>query len=464
MSSCVTPPRRKPRPTSEALFKMNCDETLALVGGKPVRTRAFPAYKVIGEEEKQAAVRVIDSGVLSRFLGAWHADFFGGPEVQAFEKEWAGICQVRYAVSVNSCTSGLYAAVGAAGVGPGDEVIVSPYTMAASATAALVFNGVPVFADIDPQTYCLSAETISPKITPRTKAIIVVHIFGQPADMDPIMQLARQHNLIVIEDCAQAPFATYKGRSVGSLGHMGVFSLNYHKHIHTGEGGLVTTDDDRLAERVQLIRNHAEAVVEKKGVTDLENMIGFNFRLGEIEAAIGREQLKKGRDLIECRKRNISYLESRLRGLPGLNMPCVGAAGDHVYYVHALDYDAAVTGVSRERVVQALKAELPVTEMREGEGPLMGTGYVKPLYLLPMFQKRIAYGPSGYPFNSPLYDGQADYRKGACPNAEAAHFERVITHEMMRPGMTEPDLDDVAAAFHKVWRALPALREASNAA
>lgn len=443
---------------------MNSENTLALLGGKPVRSLPFPAYKVIGAEEREAAVRVIESGVLSRFLGAWHADFYGGPEVQAFEAEWAALSGVKHAVSVNSCTSGLYAAVGAAGVGPGDEVIVSPYTMAASATAALIFNGIPVFADIDPQTYCLSAETIKARITPRTKAIIVVHIFGQPADMDPIMDLAREYGLVVIEDCAQAPSARYKGRAVGSLGHMGVFSLNYHKHIHTGEGGVVTTNDDRYAERVQLIRNHAEAVVEKKGVTDLVNMIGFNFRLGEIEAAIGREQLKKCAGLIESRKRNVAYLESKLQGLPGLSMPHVGVAGDHVYYVHTLDYDAGVTGVSRERMVQALKAELPVTELREGEGPLMGMGYVKPLYLLPMFQNRIAYGASGYPFNSPLYAGEVDYGRGICPNAEKAHFERVITHEMIRPGMTEADLDDVAAAFHKVWQCLPALRDAGNGA
>jgi dTDP-4-amino-4,6-dideoxygalactose transaminase len=438
---------------------MSSENDLALLGGTPLRTRPFPAYRVFGEEEKRAAVRVIESGVLSRFLGAWHPDFFGGPEVQAFEKEWASAYDVRHAISVNSCTSGLYAAVGAAGVGPGDEVIVSPYTMAASATAALIFQGVPVFAEIDPDTYCLSAEAIRARITPRTKAVIVVHIFGQPADMDPIMELAREHGLVVIEDCAQAPYARYKGRPVGGLGHMGVFSLNYHKHIHTGEGGLVTTNDDRLAERVQLIRNHAEAVVERKGVADLTNMVGFNFRLGEIEAAIGREQLRKGGALIAQRKRNVAYLEKRLQGLPGLSLPKVGAAGDHVYYVHALDYDEQTTGVPRERLVSALKAELPVTELREGEGPLMGMGYVRPLYLLPMFQQRIAYGAAGYPFKSPLYDGNPDYSWGCCPNAEAAHFQRVITHEMMRPGMTEADLEDVAAAFHKVWGQLDALRQ-----
>jgi len=432
--------------------------TLALLGGKPVRNRLFPAHQVIGEEEKAAVVRVLESGILSRFLGAWHPDFFGGPEVQAFERTWADLCQVKCGISVNSCTSGLYAAVGAAGVQPGDEVIVSPYTMAASATAALIFNGVPVFADIDPRTYSLSAETIRPRISERTKAIIIVHIFGQCADMDPIMELAREHNLIVIEDCAQAPFATYKGRPAGSLGHMGVFSLNYHKHIHTGEGGMVTTDSEGLAERVQLIRNHAEAVVEKKGVSDLTNMIGFNFRLGELEAAIGLEQLRKGPQLISQRKENVRYLESRIGQLPGLSMPEVGAAQDHVYYVHALDYDERAVGVPREKLVQALKAELPATELREGEGPLMGMGYVRPLYMLPLFRQPVAAAGPDAPIARAHAAGHVSYGDGLCPAAEEAHFSRVITHELMRPGMQRADLDDVAAAFHKVWDNLDQLR------
>ncbi len=431
---------------------------LALLGGEPVRREPFPAYRTIGDEEKAAVNRVLDSGVLSRFLGVWHADFHGGPEVQAFESDWAAYYGVRHAISVNSCTSGLYAAIGAAGCGPGDEVICSPYTMSASATAPLVFNAVPVFADIDRDTYTISAETIRPRITTRTKAIVVVHLFGQPADMDPIMALADEHGLTVIEDCAQVPCATYKGRPVGGLGHMGVFSLNYHKHIHSGEGGVVTTDDDDLAERVSLIRNHAESVVEAKGVSNLVNMIGFNFRLGEIEAAIGRCQLKKGEDLVRRRQANVRYLEERLAGLPGLAMPTVGPAGDHVYYVHALSYDAKETGVGRETVVRALKAELPVTALREGEGPLVGMGYVKPLYLLPMYQEMTGYGAVQCPFRCPHYGGEANYAKGLCPNVEEAHFERLITHEMMRPPMSERDLDDVAAAFHKVFGGFDALR------
>lgn len=423
---------------------------LALLGGKPVRTTPFPAYEVIGAEEKAAAMRVLDSGVLSRFLGAWHPDFFGGPEVQAFEAEWAEIVGVKHGVSMNSATSGLYAAVGAVGAGPGDEVIVSPYTMVASATAAIVFNAVPIFADIDPATYTLSAETIAPRITKRTKAIIVVHLFGQAADMDPIMALARQHGIKVIEDCAQSPFATYKGRPAGSLGDIGIFSLNYHKHIHTGEGAMCTTSSDDLAERLQLIRNHAEAVVEKKGVANLINMVGFNFRLGEIEAAIGRSQLKKGPRLVAERQANVRYLESKLVGIPWLGMPKIGPAGDHVYYAHPMSFSASIAGVSRETFVKAVKAELPPTKLREAEGPLLGAGYVRPLYMTPLFRKMIGYGTVQCPFKCPHYDGKPDYSDGICPNAEDAHFNRLISHELMRPPMSRADLDDVANAFHKV--------------
>lgn len=422
---------------------------LALLGGEPVRTELFPAYRPIGKEEVKAAAEVVESGVLSRYLGTWHDDFMGGPQVRAFEEEWAAAFEARHAVAVNSATSGLYCAVGAAGVGPGDEVIVSPYTMMASATAPVVFNAVPVFADIDPATYCLDPAAIGHRITPRTRAIVVVHLFGQAADMDPIMEIARAHDLVVIEDCAQAPFATYMGRPVGTLGHMGVFSLNYHKHIHTGEGGVVTTNDDDIAERLQLIRNHGEAVVGGKGTANLTNIVGFNFRLGEIEAAIGRCQLAKGPGLIAARQANVAYLEDRLAGLPGISPPAVGKGNSHVYYVHGLAFDAQAAGMPRHLFVRALKAELTETELRRGDGPLIGEGYVRPIYLEPMYQQRVGYGTVGCPFACPHYKGTVDYSPGLCPNCEAAH-RTVITHELMRPPMTRADLDDVAGAFHKV--------------
>lgn len=431
---------------------------LALLGGDPIRQELFPAYNTIGKEEEDAAVRVIRSGILSEYLGAWHDDFYGGTEVRAFEKEWADAYQAKHAVSVNSATSGLYVAVGAAGVGPGDEVIVSPYTMIASATSALVFNGVPVFADVDPGTFNISPATIEPAITKYTKAIVVVHLFGQPADMDGIMALAKKHSLIVIEDCAQVPFASYKGRPVGTLGHMGVFSLNYHKHIHTGEGGVVTTNDDDLAERMRLIRNHAEAVVARKGTTNLVNMIGFNFRLGEIECAMGRTQLQKGHALVDQRRENVGYLEERLKGLPGLKPAPVLDGVEHSYYVHPLLYNRGETGVSRALYVDAIKAELPATSMREKHGVLIGGGYVRPLYWEPIFQEMVGYGDKQCPFKCPHYEGNASYERGLCPNVEEAHLETLITHEMMRPGMSHKDLDDVAQAFEKVSNHLDDLR------
>ena len=435
---------------------------LALLGGAPVREALFPAYKVIGEEEKAAVAGVMDTGILSRYLGAQHEDFMGGLEVRAFELEWAEAFKAKHAIAVNSATSGLYAAVGAAGVGPGDEVIVSPYTMMASVTAAVVFNGVPVFADIHPKTFCLDPQSIREKITERTKAIVVVHIFGQIADMDAIMEIADEHKLIVIEDCAQSPFATFQGRPCGTLGHMGVFSLNYHKHIHTGEGGVVTTNDPELAERLSLIRNHGEAVAGRRGVQNIVNIVGFNFRMGEIEAAIGRCQLRKGPNLVKARQHNVAFLESQLGSIPGLSMPYVSNSNEHVYYVHAMTYDAGITGVSRQVFTDAVKAELPSTELREGEGALMGAGYVRPIYLEPMFQQKIAYGKTGCPFSCPHYQGHQEYEKGLCPNVERAHFETVVTHEMMRPPMSEQDLRDVAAAFHKVAENINDLRDWAN--
>lgn len=424
---------------------------LAIFGGEPTRKKLFPAYKVIGEEEKREVARVLDTGILSRYLGVWHKDFFGGPEVQALEKEWAEYYGVKHAIAVNSCTSGLQCAVGAAGIEPGDEVIVSPYTMAASATAPLLYGAIPVFADIEDEYFCLDPKSIEERITPRTKAIIVVDIFGQPYDVDAVNAIAKKHGLIVIEDCAQAPGAKHKGKYAGTLGDMGVYSLNYHKHIHTGEGGVIVTNDDNLAERLQLIRNHAEAVVEKKGVTNLVNMVGFNFRLTEIHAAIGRIQLKKLQKLLETRVENCNYLAEKFSQIPGIRAAKTRGNCSHSYYVQPFLFDEKVVGVTRDKFVEAVKAELPATELREGEGPQISCGYVRPLYLLPLFQNKIAFGSNGYPFVSEFYKGEVSYAKGICPVAERMHYEEFFSHEFMRPPVTKEDLDDVVLAFKKVY-------------
>jgi len=423
---------------------------LAIKGAKKLRTEPFPAYNTIGVEEEEACLRVLRSGKLSTYLGTWHDDFYGGTEVQNLERAWEKAFKVKHAISVNSATSGLYAAVGAAGIGPGDEVIVSAYTMSASATAALVYGAIPVFADIEEEYYCLDVNSIEEKISSKTKAIIVVDIFGQVYDIEAINTLAKKHNLIVIEDAAQAPGAMYKDEYAGTFGDMGIFSLNYHKHIHSGEGGIIVTNDDSLADKLRLIRNHAEAVLSARGIKDkdeLVNMIGFNYRMTEIEAAIAHEQLKKLPSLLDERIKNTNYLNEALSKIDCLRKTQLRPHSKHVFYVHALQFDEVVAGMHRNVFIDAVKAELPRTLLRDESEVLLSYGYVKPLYLQPLYQEKIGFGKNGFPFNQ----SNVSYHEGLCPVTEKMHNHLLVSHEFMRPGMCKEDMNDVVSAFVKVW-------------
>lgn len=426
---------------------------LAIHGGSKIRKSPFPSYDVIDKEEIKEVTRVLKTGILSRFLGVWHKDFYGGPEVQSLEKEWAKYFKVKHAISVNSATSGLISAVGALGIGPGDEVIVTPYSMCISATAPLFYGATPVFADVEPEYFCLDPKSIEKKITKRTKAIIVVNLFGQPYDAEKINKIAKKHNIAIIEDSAQSPGAKYQGKYAGTLGDIGIFSLNYHKHIHSGEGGIVVTNNDEFAERIRLIRNHAEAVVEAKGVENIINMVGFNFRMTEIEAAIARCQLRKLKPLIDKRRKNVVYLTNKLKPIPFLKFPATRLGATHSFYMHPFLFDSKRAGVSRTKFIDAVRAELMPTKRRETEGVKVNFGYVKPIYLMPMFQQKIAFGPKGWPFNK-----SAQYKKGLCPVVERLHFEEFCSHELMHPNMTKKDLDNVVSAFTKVAENLDELK------
>lgn len=418
---------------------------LAIHGGPKVRTTPFPAHRPVGAEEAAAVAKIMESGVLSKFLGAWHADFYGGPTVQALEAAWSKRFGAKHAVSVNSNTSGLFCAMGAIGILPGDEVIVCGYSMSISAVAPLLYGGIPVFADLEPDCFCLSTESVAEKITPRTRAILVVDLFGQTYDARGINALAARHGLKVIEDCAQAPGAKNDGACAGTLGDIGVFSLNYHKHIHSGEGGVIVTDDDELAEKMKMIRNHAESVVGPRDYPDLTNMLGFNHRMTEVEAAIALSQLDKLDTLLAKRLDNIAYIEKELAFIPALTPPKVREGSTHAYYQHAYLWDADAAGVERNTFMEAVKAELPHFELRETEGVKLGYGYVKPLYRMPIFTRDARV--SNFTRQLP------DYSDTHCPVLERLHTTELVHHEFMVPSMEPSDIDDVVAAFDKVWRA-----------
>ena len=420
---------------------------LALLGGKPVRSNDFPNRVSMGREEKDAAMRVLDSDVLSGFVGAAGKFFNGGKEVVDFENLWARTYGFKHAISTNSWTTGLQTAVGAIGIEPGDEVICSPYSMSASATSVLFYGGIPIFADLDPDRFSIDPSSIESCITPRTKAIFVVHLFGYPADMDAIMQIADKHGLMVIEDAAQAPGVLYKGSPVGTIGDVGGFSLNYHKHIQTGEGGLIVTNDDAIALRCQLIRNHGENATEAMGIDDISNTLGSNYRFTELQAAIGIEQFKKLEGMLAHRAELARYLDSRLQDIPGLKIQVIESGSTHSYYMYPIRFNEEIVGVTRNTFLRAVAAELP--KPKYWDTTPFSEGYVAPLYLNPIYQKQIAIGKKGFPFN--VNSGISyQYPKGLCPVTEKLYEKELLLSPLVREGMAMEDIKDFADAIEKV--------------
>jgi len=421
---------------------------LAINGGKPVRSKPWAGNITTGEEEKQAVMEVMDNGYLSLFEGSHKPDlpfsFWGGPKVQQLERDWCEYYDIKYAVSMNSATSGLYAAIGALGIGYGDEIIVSPYAMSACAACTLVYGAIPIFADVELETGCLDPKSIEEKITVRTKAIIVVHQFGIPADMDHILIIANKNNIKVIEDCAQSHGAKYKEKYVGTLGDIGIFSLNINKTIQCGEGAVCVTNDQDVRYRLALIRNHGEAVVEQAGYENIVNIIGFNYRLTEIQAAIAIEQLKKLKHFNDVRLEMVMYLNEQLTAYNSFIVP-EGRAGCYsTYYIYPLRYIPESLGIERERLV----------EMINREGIMFFQGYVKPLYLQPLYQRKLAF-KNGYPWiaseNKMI---KTNYYKGACPNAEILYFEQMIISEHIRIPHGKQEIEDILTAIRKVIEAV----------
>ena len=413
-------------------------DKLAILGGEKVFKEVLHPFNSMGQEEIEAVNKVMKSGTLSGYYGSWGKEFYGGPAVQNLEKAWSSKFKIKHAVAVNSAASGLMSAVGAIGISPGDEVIVPPMTQGSTIMAVVLYGGIPVFADLDPITCCLDIHDVKKKITSKTKAIMVVNLFGHISNLHALKKLSDEKKLFLIEDNAQAPLGTENGIYAGTIAHIGIFSLNYHKHLHSGEGGICCTNDDVLALKLQLIRNHAEGCVEDSGLNDLTNMIGFNFRMTEMSAAVGLEQLKKIEDLVKIRENIALKLNDGLDGLDGIKMPIQRENTRAVYYMYQMQFNPEIIGVTREVFCKALLAE----------GFPTFVGYVEPLYLLPMLQKRIAFGNNGYPFN--LSDQK--YDKGICPVAERLHEESLIGFDCCTLEVKDHQIDLLIDAFRKVYK------------
>ena len=402
----------------------------------------FKKSNSIGKQELSSAIKVIKSGVLSKFVGTTGKDFYGGPMVQKFERSCEKYFKVKHAVSVNSWTSGLVTIIGSIGIEPGDEIIVTPWTMCASATAILHWNAIPVFVDIEDDTFNINPNQIEEKINSRTKAILTVDIFGHSCDIYKIMKIAKKYNLVVISDSAQAIGSKIRNKFSGTVAHVGGFSLNYHKHINTGEGGIIVTNKKNIYNKLCLIRNHGEAVIKSNKNKDLINVIGHNFRLGEIEAAIGIAQLRKLKKIFNQKYKIAINLQRQLRKLPYLKLPVIKNNYTHAFYIFGMVLDLKKIKRPRRLIVDLLR--------REGV-PSLIEGYQN-VHLLPMYQKKIAYGSKHFPWS--LNKNNVSYNKGICPVAENLHQNSFFGIEMCIYNLSLKDVIFISKAFKKVWKKL----------
>jgi perosamine synthetase len=407
-----------------------------------VKKYFFKKSNSIGKQELSSAIKVIKSGVLSKFVGTTGKDFYGGPMVQKFERSCEKYFKVKHAVTVNSWTSGLVTIIGSIGIEPGDEIIVTPWTMCASATAILHWNAIPVFVDIEDDTFNINPNQIEEKINSRTKAILTVDIFGHSCDIYKIMKIAKKYNLVVISDSAQAIGSKIGNKFSGTVAHVGGFSLNYHKHINTGEGGIIVTNKKNIYNKLCLIRNHGEAVIKSNKNKDLINVIGHNFRLGEIEAAIGIAQLRKLKKIFNQKYKIAINLQRQLRKLPYLKLPVIKNNYTHAFYIFGMVLDLKKIKRPRRLIVDLLR--------REGV-PSLIEGYQN-VHLLPMYQKKIAYGSKHFPWS--LNKNNVSYNKGICPVAENLHQNSFFGIEMCIYNLSLKDVIFIAKAFKKVWKKL----------
>lgn len=400
-------------------------EKIALYGGTPAKTVPYGSGKRFGEAELNNLREALDQNTLFYWFGKM---------TKQFREKFADMYGSKYCVTASSGTAAIHVALGAVGVGPGDEVITSPITDMGSVIGILYQNAIPVFADLDPHSYNMDPASIEAKITPRTKAIIVVHLAGNAAQIDEIVRIAKKHNVYVIEDCAQSYCCKYKGKYAGTFGDIGCFSLNDFKHISAGDGGMVITDNEELYYKAMMF---ADKNFNRLGKDVVKNVpyLAPNYRMNELTAAVALAQLDRVEDICARRHAFGDKLTAAIKDLPGIYAHKVLEDCDCSYWFYMLRVNEEELGTTRTEFVKALQAEgLPASE-----------GYIPScVYQYDMFRNKTVYpGDTTYPL-----DGDIEYKDGDCPVAES--ILKTCLKLAVSEFYTEQDLEETIRAIQKV--------------
>jgi perosamine synthetase len=401
----------------------SCEE-LAMWGGPKAKRAPVGTGRRHGEAEKALLAEVIDSDVLF---------YFTGTKVFEFQKEFAAMYGKRHCIACSSGTAAVHIAIGAMNLPAGSEVITSSITDMGSLTGVLYQGLVPVFADVEPGTLNMDPASVRRLITPKTGAILVVHHSGLPADMDAFLEIGREHGIAVLEDCAQAYCAEYKGRLAGTMGCISAFSLNHFKHVTCGSGGMILTDDEQLRYRASLFLDKCYQREEK-----IRNpfFLAPNYQMTELQGAVALVQIRKVQEVVARRRHLGERLNALLRGVPGVTTQTAPRGSKHAYFMYLFRLDPDLLECTADEFSRALAAEGVPNSAHAITGG-------RPVYLYDIFQKRSAFPGTEYPFSPDRY-----YRKGDCPIAEAA-FDRWITMNISEH-YTDTDIDEMAHGISKV--------------
>lgn len=403
-------------------------ERLALHGGEPVRRRPFPSGKKVGKEELKELVDVIDCGRLFRWSGT---------KVKQFEQEFAALLGVPYAIASTSGTAAIHVAIGMVNPSPGDEIIVGPITDIGTVIPILFQTAIPIFADSDPETLNLDPEDVERKITPKTKAILPVHLFGNPCDMEALLAIGKKHGIPIIEDCSQAHLALYQGRKVGTIGDIGCFSLQESKHMTCGDGGITVTSNEEYGVRGMLFADkgwHRADYGPRR-----YSVLGMNYRMTELQGAVMCAQVRKVSDVVSRRRRNGELLTQLLEGTEGVRPQKVLPGCHSSYWLYALMVQPDA-GFTADEFARALRAE----------GVPCGAHYIgKPIYLCHEAVRSLRlFGESRFPFDHPNARPGITYEEGQCPVTEDI-LNRMVTLPL-NEFMGEEEMHDIQRAVQKV--------------